>query len=74
MIVDSRHTSSITEAALPSTWLGRSMRVAYADGGATVETTGVLLDVYPIGPILDLSGEKTLIPWGYLASLSLVND
>jgi hypothetical protein len=50
------------------------MRVAYADGGATVETTGVLLDVYPIGPILDLSGEKTLIPWGYLASLSLVND
>jgi hypothetical protein len=76
VIVDSRHTSSITEAspALPSTWLSRSMRVAYTDGSEIVETTGVLLDACPMGAILDLAGEKTILAWSCLNSLTLIND
>ncbi len=60
---------------LPSTWAGRELRVEYADaGGEPTHTSGTLLDWYPVGVILSLSGAKTLIPWERLVLLELVSD
>jgi hypothetical protein len=60
---------------LPSTWLERSVRVAYTDAyGGGAETSGVLLDVYPFGPILSLDGIKTAISWDVVRLVELVND
>jgi hypothetical protein len=60
---------------LPSTWLNRSLRVAYVDAsGAGVETSGTLLDLYPAGPILNIGGAKTLLCWERLVLCELVND
>jgi len=60
---------------LPSTWLQRSLRVSYVDcHGAGVETSGVLLDVFPVGLILNLNGAKALISWDRLAVVELVED
>lgn len=60
---------------LPSTWTGQTLRVEYTDaGGKATRTTGVLLDWYPAGVVLSLSGAKTLIPWERVALLELVSD
>jgi len=60
---------------LPGTWAERTLRVAYVDcHGAGRETTGTLLDVYPFGPVLNLSGEKTALSWDCLRAVTLVND
>jgi hypothetical protein len=60
---------------LPSTWLNRSLRVAYVDcHGTGCETTGTLLDLYPAGPILSLNGAKSLISWDRLVLCELVED
>ena len=60
---------------LPSTWLQRSLRLEYVDGfGAGVETSGVLLEFYPAGPILNVAGVKRLISWDRLVSCELVED
>jgi len=60
---------------LPSTWLERTLKVAYVDAdGAGVETRGTLLDLYPFGPVLSLSGEKTALSWDSLRSVTLIND
>ena len=60
---------------LPSTWLERTLKVAYVDAcGASVETSGTLLDLYPFGPVLNLSGEKTALSWDSLRSVTLIND
>ena len=60
---------------LPSTWLYRSVRVEYADAlGLRVETSGTLLDLYPVGPILNLAGVKTLVSWDRLGLVELVED
>ena len=60
---------------LPSTWLNRTLRVAYTDcHGAGVETSGTLLDMYPAGPVLSLNGAKALISWDRLAVVELVED
>jgi hypothetical protein len=60
---------------LPSTWLNRTLRVAYTDcHGAGVETKGTLLDLYPAGPVLNLGGAKTLLSWDRLAVIELVED
>ena len=60
---------------LPSTWVDRTVRAAYVDcRGAGQETSGVLLDVYPFGPVLNLSGEKTALSWDCLRAVTLVND
>ena len=60
---------------LPSTWTGRSLRIAYTDcHGSGVETSGTLLDLYPAGPILNLQGVKALISWDRLAVVELVED
>jgi len=60
---------------LPSTWLQRTLKVAYVDAcGAGVETSGTLLDLYPAGPVLNLNGAKTLLSWDRLAVVELVED
>ena len=60
---------------LPSTWLNRTLRVAYTDcHGSGVETGGTLLDLYPAGPVLSLNGAKTLISWDRLVLCELIND
>lgn len=49
---------------LPSTWLSRNVRVAYAGvDGKGVETSGTLLDWCGTGPVFDLAGGKVLIAW-----------
>jgi hypothetical protein len=60
---------------LPSTWLTRTLKVAYVDAtGAGVETGGILLDLYPAGPVLNVGGAKTLIAWDRLVLCELVED
>jgi hypothetical protein len=55
---------------LPSTWLERTLKVAYTDCyGEGRETSGTLLDLYPAGPILNLNGAKALIGWDRLVVL-----
>jgi len=60
---------------LPSTWLQRTLKVAYTDCyGSGVETSGTLLDFYPAGPVLSIAGAKTLISWDSIVLAELVND
>ncbi len=60
---------------LPSTWLERTLKVAYTDCyGGGVETSGTLLDLYPAGPVLNVAGPKTLICWERLVLCELVED
>jgi hypothetical protein len=60
---------------LPSTWLERTLKLEYVDGfGAGVETSGVLLDLYPAGPVLNIGGAKTLLSWDRLVLCELVED
>ncbi len=60
---------------LPSTWLERTLQVSYVDAdGMGVETRGTLLELYPFGPVLSLSGEKTALSWDCLRAVTLVND
>jgi hypothetical protein len=42
--------------------------------GASVETSGVLLDYFPAGPVLHIDGVKTLICWERLVLAQLVED
>jgi hypothetical protein len=60
---------------LPSTWLERTLKVSYSDAyGMGVEASGVLLDFYPAGPVLQIDGVKTLISWERLVLAQLVED
>jgi hypothetical protein len=60
---------------LPSTWLERTLKIEYTDCyGTGQQTSGVLLDFYPVGPILNVAGAKTLISWDRLALCELVED
>jgi hypothetical protein len=60
---------------LPSTWLGRSVRIAYTDAhGLGVETSGSLLDWCPVGAVFNLAGARCIVPWDRLALLELIND
>ncbi len=60
---------------LPSTWVGRSLRLAYIDAdGAAAETSATLLDWYGTGPVFSLNGAKTLIAWERIVMLELVSD
>ncbi len=60
---------------LPSTWLQRTLQVSYVGAdGAGVETRGTLLEYYPFGPVLSLSGEKTALSWDSVRSIVLIND
>jgi hypothetical protein len=77
---DSNGTPSLPKRAgpkglLPSTWLERTLKVAYTDCyGSGQETSGTLLDLYPAGPILNLNGAKALISWVRLTVVELVED
>jgi hypothetical protein len=60
---------------LPSTWLERTLKVAYTDCyGGGQETSGTLLELYPAGPILNIGGVKILLVWERLVSCELVED
>jgi len=78
--VDGERSSSLPrrggpKGLLPSTWLERTLRVAYVDcHGTGVETSGTLLDLYPAGPVLNVTGAKTLICWERLVLCELVED
>ncbi len=66
---------SAPKGLLPSTWLQRTLQVSYVDAdGMGVETRGTLLDLYPFGPVLSLSGEKTALSWDSVRSIVLIND
>ncbi len=66
---------SAPKGLLPSTWLERTLQVSYVDAdGAGVETRGTLLELYPFGPVLSLSGEKTALSWDCLRAVTLIND
>lgn len=60
---------------MPSTWLNRTLRVEYAGAmGEAREATATLLDLYPAGPVLNVSGAKTLIAWDRFVLCQLVED
>jgi hypothetical protein len=66
---------SAPKGMLPSTWLNRTLRLEYTDCyGVPVETSGVLLDTYPAGPIVNIAGSKTLLSWDRLAVVQLVEE
>jgi hypothetical protein len=66
---------SAPKGLLPSTWLERTLRLEYVNGfGAGVEVSGVLLDFFPVGPVLHIDGVKTLIAWDRLVLAQLVED
>jgi hypothetical protein len=60
---------------LPSTWIGRGVRLEYLDGyQSPIEASGVLLDTYPVGAILNLNGAWVCLPWERLVLVELVED
>ncbi len=64
-----------TRGLLPSSWLGRTVRLSYVDVfGAGVETSGILLDWTAFGAAFGLGGGKVLVSWDRLAMLELVHD
>jgi hypothetical protein len=66
---------SAPKGLLPSTWLQRTLKVAYVDAyGGGQETSGTLLDFYPAGPVLNIAGAKTLLSWDRLVLCELVED
>jgi hypothetical protein len=78
---DSNGTPSLPKRSgpkglLPSTWLARTLKVAYTDCyGSGQETSGILLDLYySAGPILNIGGAKTLLSWDRLVLCELVED
>jgi len=77
---DSNGTPALPKRAgpkglLPSTWVERPLKLEYVDGfGAGVQVSGVLLEFYPAGPILNIDGVKRLVSWDRLVSCELVED
>jgi hypothetical protein len=66
---------SAPKGMLPSTWLERTLKVEYVDGfGAGACASGVLLDYYPVGPVLHIDGVKTMVSWDRLVLAQLVED
>jgi hypothetical protein len=60
---------------LPGSWVGRTLRVAYVDCyGGGQEATAALLDLYPFGPVVNLSGERTALSWDCLRTVTLLSD
>ncbi len=66
--------STRTKGLLPSTWLDHTLQIEYVVAGELRTTTGVLLDLYPAGTILNVSGYRTLLAWETLATASMVPD
>jgi hypothetical protein len=60
---------------VPSTWLERTLKLEYVDAfGVGQATSGTLLDLYPVGPVLNIGGAKTLLWWNRLVLCELVED
>jgi hypothetical protein len=60
---------------LPSTWLGRELRMEYSDlTGKGVTTTGILLDFFPFGPVLNIGGARIAVSWEKVSLIELVSD
>jgi len=60
---------------LPSTWLSRQVRIEYVDAdGKAGRTSGTLLDLCPLGPIVSVYDAKTIFAWDRLVYLELVAD
>jgi hypothetical protein len=60
---------------VPSTWIGRSLRIEYEGaGGASRETKATLLDWSPVGLLLNVAGGKTLLAWERLVLAELQED
>jgi hypothetical protein len=54
-----RNGMAPTKGLLPNTWIGRGVRLEYVDAYESAqETSGVLLDLCPVGPILSLGGQR----------------
>jgi len=59
---------------LPSTWAGRSLHISYRDCfNEGQETSGILLDVFPAGPVFGIDGCRTLVSWDRLCLIALVD-
>ena len=64
-----------TRSMLPSTWLGRTLRIEYVGPDSmAAATTGTLLDWCPVGPILLLAGARTIVSWDRLVLVELHGD
>jgi hypothetical protein len=51
------------------------VRLEYVDlFGSAQETSGILLDLYPFGPILNLGGARTAMSWDRLVLVELAED
>ena len=60
---------------LPGTWTGRVLKVEYVSAdGLAATTSGVLLDYFPCGPVLNVEGKRTMICWERLTVLELQPD
>jgi hypothetical protein len=64
-----------SQPAIPSTWIGRAVRVEYMGSeGTSRETSAVLLDTCGLGAVLGIDGGRTIVSWSALLVLELVPD
>jgi hypothetical protein len=64
-----------TRSMLPSTWLGRTLRIEYVGPDSmAAATTGTLLDWSPVGPVLLLAGSRCVLAWERLVLIELAGD
>jgi hypothetical protein len=50
-------TQTARQTTLPTTWLGRTLRLQYVDAfGEGMETSGTLLDLFPFGLVVSTRG------------------
>jgi hypothetical protein len=60
---------------VPLSWTQRTVKLQYKDAFDNgVETTGTLLDFYPVGLVLNLNGAMTLLPWEGIRLIELQPD
>jgi hypothetical protein len=68
-------TQTARQTTLPTTWLGRTLRLQYVGAfGEGMETSGILLDLYPFGLVVNITGAKTVISWERVVLVELVGD
>lgn len=60
---------------LPSTWLGRAIKLGYVGvDGRGIETSGILLDWCGMGAVFNLAGARVLVSWDRLVMLELAGE
>ena len=61
-----------SKGIIPTSWQGRTIRVAYIDvDGVGQETSATLLDSFPFGPVLNIAGSRTLVSWDAIRLIEL---